>query len=194
MKTPVPFLLTALIILTGIVGCDSKSDFTPGRREISPAPQYQPLPRVKTEADYVQDVIDTITIYKQNLNKSASRSAQQLESRNSNDFVSVMQGIGDIQKMSEDTVSYARMLNQLDVSNCPADFRACYAAYVERIAILANSFHQSTHLDENGELGGTFFSMIGLAINGEQYTQDVRDAEEALYQLAQNKYGATIPN
>ena len=95
--------------------------------------------------------------------------------------------------MSNEIALYANKLNQLDTSRCPADFRACYTACTERVTIFSNALYQTTHFNENDGLVGMIGSGIQLGMMGDQYGQDMVNAENAMLQLAQNKYGVSIP-
>ena len=185
-------IFITLILLAGIIGCDTKPKEVPSPRAYTPRAYPQPV--VKTDSDYVQEVIDTIVIYKKDIANSVGRTGQQLDnSGNADEFTKTVTAITALQKASNDAVLFVNRLNQLDISRCPSDFKAHYRIYVEKYSVLANTLYGISHYDEETGLIGNIFGVVTLGAQGEQYKKDCEDAENALFQLAQNKYGATIP-
>ena len=192
MQSTTNCILIALILLAGIIGCDTKPQKVPSPRAYTPHAYPQPV--VKTDSDYVQEVIDTIAIYKKDIANSVGRTGQQLDnSGNADEFTKTVTAITAIQKASNDVVLFVNRLNQLDISKCPSDFKAYYRIYVEKYSVLANSFYRISNYDEETGLIGNVLEVVKLGAQGEQYKKDCEDAENALFQLAKNKYGATIP-
>lgn len=138
------FLLLVLLLSTGIVGCEFKSD-----------------------ADHVYDAMATISSCNEISNlDTIPTNPQQLQ-----EFVDAM-------------TEYSNKLNQVDVSKCPADFRESFKTYAANVAKCSDIF--------NKLMQGDPAAIFEFEAKGDQYVQDMLNSENALYQLAKDKYHVPI--
>ncbi len=158
----------------------------------TPAPKgtnADSMPTLKgtTDADYVQWVVDMIDFYKTNMMKSLKLpDIDQVGVNPLSDIMGIMQTSAAVQDASQKYVVFAQLLNQLDVSKCPEDFRALYTEYARKNLVLADGMYKLF----NEEVGFLDLYVIGLQ---DGYTKDLDKVEKEMYSLAKNKYGATIP-
>ncbi len=158
----------------------------------TPAPKganANSMPTLKgtTDADYVQWVVDMIDFYKTNMMKSLKLpDINQVGVNPLSDIMGIMQTSAAVQDASQKYVVFAQLLNQLDVSKCPEDFRALYTEYARKNLVLADGMYKLF----NEEVGFLDLYVIGLQ---DGYTKDLDKVEKEMYSLAKNKYGATIP-
>ena len=142
--------MTLLFFSTGIIGCGL----------------------IKSDADRVQEVIDSIAEYKANYEKNCQ---------------GIEPSVANMQKLFKEMSLYSDNLEQLNVSNCPEDFRKCYEDYAKKIA---NTVNLSNQISNNSDDGMTMFLFMAQIAT---YTEEVKKSEETLYQLAKEKYGASVP-
>lgn len=149
MRSHSILLMTLLLFATGIIGCGL----------------------IKSDADRVQEVIDSIAEYKANYEKNC----QEIEP-----------SIANMPKVTKEMSLYSDNLGQLNVSSCPEDFRKCYEDYAKSIANIVNLCNQVCNND-NAMAALMFMAQIAASAD------EVKKSEETLYQLAKEKYGATVP-
>lgn len=127
-----------------------------------------------SEEDYVQDVIDCIADYKSDLKDS-------LQSIDSNSNYSA-----DFQVYLESLqvfVLYSERLNHIDTSDCPSDFRRRFNDYARAVNTFTNTLISITSGTPNLN-----------QINLDAQIKEIDYTENALYELAKDKYDAYVPS
>lgn len=153
-------LLTAfLFFLSGIVGC-----------------------QFKTEADYVQDVVNSIAVYKADLKSRI----QEIDASSGGSEDNPIKAMENIKVASKEFVQYSNKLNQLNLSSCPADFRQSVENYAKKVETFTKALDQMFS-EDSGLIG-----MFAIASQMENITKEVDNAEQAMIQLAKDKYGASV--